>query len=176
MRAAAALLAAAVAGGCAGPPPTPAELLAPRAASIAELQVRRYENVGQEEALLAVVAVLQDFGLQVTSSDAAVGLVVAQRGHRVGLEDLGQLLREAFTASMTTAPWNKPAPHEMARPRGLSAAVTVVPEGAGSAVRVSLHRIMNKPTGEPVIQWAEELREPQPYAAFFEQLSRALAK
>jgi hypothetical protein len=176
MRAAAALLAAAVAGGCAGPTPAPAGLLAPREASLAELQVRRYENVRQEEALLAAVAVLQDFGLQVTSSDAAVGLVVAQRGHRVGLEDFGQLLRDAFVASMTTAPWKKPAPHELVRPRGLSAAVTVMPEGRGSAVRISLHRLSTKPTGEPVIQWAEELRDPQPYAVFFEQLSRALAK
>jgi hypothetical protein len=178
MRAAAALAVAALAG-CAGAPAVP-ELLAPREAALAELQARRYQDTRPEEMLPAAVAALQDMGFQLTSSDAALGLVVAQRGYR---KEFGEYAREfwhGFAQDMQnfwTLQWNarRSDPAKAAGPAGFNAAVSVAPAGSGSAVRVSFHRFVRRPTGEMVLVWAEELRAPEPYQRFFALLSAALA-
>lgn len=169
-----------VLAGCVGPPSAP-EMLAPGARAQSELQTRRYDGARPEDVLPAAVAALQDFGFQVTKSDAGVGLIVAQRGYKRSFgeyhyefwQGYWQTMRNAFTLQ-----WHSkgPSPEKMFGPAGVSAAVSVAPAPAGSEVRVSLHRFVNRPTGEPILVWAEELAEPEVYAKFFELLAQALAR
>jgi hypothetical protein len=168
------------AAGCAGAPSVP-ELLEPGARAQSELQTRRYEGVRPEDVLPAAVAALQDFGFQVVKSDTALGLIVAQRGYKRTFgeyhwefwQGYWQTMRNAFTFQ-----WHSrgPDPAKMFGPAGLSAAVSIAPAGSGSEVRVSLHRFASRPTGEPILVWAEELAEPEVYAKFFDLLAQALAR
>ncbi len=180
MRAAAALLLAVLAG-CASPPPSARDLLPPGDASVAALQARRFEGVPAAEMLPVALAALQDLGFHVTSSDAALGLVVARRGYHKSLEELGRDLWPGFSKAMQnvfTLRWTAPPPPEAALVVGrpaINAALVVAPQGSGSTVRVAFHRYVSRPSGEPIVVWAEELREPAPYATFFEQISRSLA-
>ena len=164
--------------GCAGAPPVP-EQFAPPSRAAAELQTRRYE-VRPEKMLPVALATLQDFGFQVTKSDAALGLIVAQRGHKKTFSEyhyefwqlMGQTMRNAFTFQ-----WHV-RPEDAAKrlgPASLSAAVAIAPAGSGSEVRVIVHRFATRPTGEPIMVWAEEVAEPEVYAKFFDLLARALA-
>lgn len=174
MRAAALLLAALA--GCASSPPV-TELLPPRGTGLAQLQVRRYDGVPPAEMLAATVTALQDLGFQITSSDAALGFVEARRGYR---RTFGELQRDLWLglgrAVVRGFAFNLTPPPEaelVNGPAALNASVSVAPHGSGSAVRVAFHRTVGKPSGEPIIIWAEEVREPEPYASFFQQLSRA---
>lgn len=175
-----AALALALAAGCASKPEVSA-LLASRDPALAELQVRRYESVRPEEMMQAAVSALQDFGFQVTSSDAALGVIVAQRGYR---KELGELAHEAWRGFLQdmqnfwTLQWNAPRwdPALAGGRAGFNASVSVAPAGSGSAVRVSLHSYANRLTGEPIMIWAEELRGPEPYERFFALLSNALRR
>ncbi|HEX6321155.1 MAG TPA: hypothetical protein VFZ84_20000 [Burkholderiales bacterium] len=180
MRAAASLFLAALAGCASSPPPSARDLLPPSDASVAELQARRFEGVPAARMLPAALAALQDLGFQVTSSDAALGLVVARRGYQKSFEELGRDFWPVLSKAMRnvfTLRWTAPPPEAalLVGPAAINAAVVVAPQGAGSAVRIAFHRYVSRPSGEPVVLWAEELREPGPYAAFFEQISRALA-
>ena len=177
MRAAALVLAARA--GCAGAPPA-SSLLVPADPGLAKLQTRRFEGVPPAGMLSAAVSALQDLGFQVTSSDAALGLVVARRGYRKSFAEAHRDWQDAFFPTMRhafTFQWSKPPPEveRLAATGVLGATMTIAPQGAGSAVRIAFHRYATKLTGEPVIIWAEELREPEPYRQFFEHLSRALA-
>ncbi|HEU4352499.1 MAG TPA: hypothetical protein VFR66_11560 [Burkholderiales bacterium] len=173
-------LACLVLAGCVGAPSVP-EQFAPEARSRPELQTRRYEGVAPEKMLPVAVAALQDFGFQVVKSDTALGLVVAERGfkrtfgeyHWEFWQGYWQTMRNAFTLQ-----WHSrgPNPEKMFGPAGVSAAVSIAPAAAGSEVRVSLHRFVSRPTGEPVLVWAEELAEPEVYAKFFDLLAQALAR
>jgi hypothetical protein len=179
MRAAACLFLAVLAG-CASPPPSARDLLPPIDASVAALQARRFEGVPAAEMLPAALAALQDLGFQVTSSDAALGLVVARRGYHKSLEELGRDLWPGFSKAMQnvfTLRWTTPPPEAalVVGRAAINAALVVAPQGSGSTVRVAFHRYVSRPSGEPIVVWAEELREPAPYAAFFEQVSRSLA-
>jgi hypothetical protein len=165
--------------GCVGPPSVP-EQFAPASRAASELQTRRYEGVRPEQVLPAAVAALQDFGFQVTKSDTALGLIVAQRGYKRTFGEYNyefwqgywQTMRNAFTFQWHVKP---PDPAKGFGPAGVSAAVAVAPAGSGSEVRVSLHRYASRPTGEPIVVWAEELAEPEVYAKFFDLLAQALA-
>lgn len=176
-----ALVAACLAlAGCVGAPPV-SELLEPGARAQSQLQTRRYEGVRPEDVLPAAVTTLQDFGFQVVKSDTSVGLIVAQRGYKRTFgeyhyefwQGYWQTMRGAFTFQ-----WHSrgPNPEKMVGPAGLSAAVSISPAGSGSEVRVSLHRFVSRPTGEPILVWAEELAEPEVYAKFFDLLAQALAR
>jgi hypothetical protein len=169
-----------VLAGCVGPPSVP-EMLTPGARAQSELQTRRYDGARPEDVLPAAVAALQDFGFQVTKSDTAVGLIVAQRGYQRSFGEYNwefwqsylQMMRTAFTLQ-----WHSrgPNPEKVVGPAGVSAAVSITPAAAGSEVRVSLHRFVSRPTGEPILVWAEELAEPEVYAKFFDLLAQALAR
>lgn len=165
--------------GCVGPPPVP-ELLTPESRASSELQTRRYEGVRPEDLMPVAVATLQDFGFQVVKSDTTLGLIVAQRGYKKTFgeyhyefwQGFGQAMRNAFTFQ-----WHV-RPEDTAKklgPGGLSAAVSIAPAGSGAEVRVSLHRFASRPTGEPIVVWAEGVAEPGVYANFFDLLAQALA-
>jgi hypothetical protein len=155
--------------GCAGTPPV-SEQFAPASRASAELQTRRYE-VRPEKMLPVALATLQDFGFQVTNSDAALGLIVAQRGHRKTFSE--REFWQLFTFEWLRRP---PSSTILFWPASLSAAVAVAPAGSGSEVRVLLHRFATKPGGEPIMLWAEEVAEPEVYAKFFDLLAQALAR
>lgn len=169
-----------VLAGCVGPPSAP-EMLTPAARAQSELQTRRYDGARPEDMLPAAVAALQDFGFQVVKSDTAVGVIVAQRGYKRTFgeyhyefwQGYWQTMRNAFTFQ-----WHSrgPNPEKMFGPAGVSAAVSITPAATGSEVRVSLHRFVSRPTGEPILVWAEELAEPEVYAKFFDLLAQALAR
>jgi hypothetical protein len=165
--------------GCVGAPSVP-EQFAPASRAASELQTRRYE-VRPEKMLPVALAALQDLGFQVTSSDAALGLIVAQRGYRKTFGDysyeVGQLTWQAMRNALTFQ-WHV-RPEDAGKrygPASLSAAVAIAPAGSGSEVRVIVHRFATRPTGEPIIVWAEEVAEPEVYAKFFDLLAQALAR
>jgi hypothetical protein len=173
------VLACLAAAGCVGAPSVP-EQFAPASRAAAELQTRRYE-VRPEKMLPVALAAMQDLGFQVTSSDAALGLIVAQRGYKRTFgeyhyefwQGYWQTMRNAFTFQWHLKP---PDPAKGFGPAGLSAAVAIAPAGSGSEVRVSVHRFASRPTGEPIMVWAEEVAEPEVYAKFFDLLAQALAR
>ena len=180
MRAAASLLLAVLAGCASSPPPSASDLLPPGDAAVAALQARRFEGVPAAEMLPAALAALQDLGFQVTSSDAEIGLVVARRGYQKSFEELGRDFWPAFSKAMQNAftlRWTTPPPEAalLVGRATINAALVVAPQGSGSTVRVAFHRYVTRPGGEPVVVWAEEMREPEPYAAFFEQIAGSLA-
>jgi hypothetical protein len=166
--------------GCAGAPSV-SEQFAPESRAKSELQTRRYEGVPAQEMLPVALATLQDFGFQVTKSDTALGVIVAQRGYKRTFgeyhyefwQDYWQTMRNFFTFQ-----WHSRGPNaeKMFGPVALNAAVSVAPAGSGSEVRVSLHRFVSRPTGEPILVWAEELSQPEVYAKFFDLLAQALAR
>ena len=165
--------------GCAGAPSVP-EQFAPASRAAAELQTRRYE-VRPDRMLPAAVATLQDLGFQVTRSDAALGLIVAQRGYRKTFSDysyeVGQLTWQAMRNALTFQ-WHV-RPEDAGKrfgPASLSAAVAIAPADSGSEVRVIVHRFATRPSGEPIMVWAEEVLEPEAYAKFFDLLAQALAR
>lgn len=167
--------------GCISEPTAPEMLAAPESRARPELQTRRYDGVRPEDLMPVAVAALQDFGFQVTKSDTALGLIVAQRGyqrtfgeyHYEFWQGYWQTLRGAFSFQWSRKP---PDPAKMFGPAGVSAAVSIVPAGSGCEVRVSLHRYASRPTGEPILVWAEELAEPEAYRKFFDLLAQALAR
>lgn len=173
------VLACLAAAGCVGPPSVP-ELLAPESRAAAELQTRRYD-VRPEAMLPVAVATLQDLGFQVANSDTSLGLIVARRGYQRSFgeyhyefwQGYWQTMRNAFTFQ-----WHVkgPDPAKGFGPAGLSAAVSIAPAGSGSEVRVSVHRFASRPTGEPILVWAEEVAEPEVYRKFFDLLAQALAR
>lgn len=165
--------------GCVGAPPA-ADLMLARDQRIASIQERRFEGVALEAVQPAVVTVLQDLGFQVSASDAALGLIVATRGYqktageygREFAQDVMQVMQNFFTLQ-----WHRePDPARVVGPPGFNAAVSIAPAGAGSSVRVSFHRFVRRPTGEPIFVWAEELPGPEPYQRFFTLLSQTLAR
>lgn len=165
--------------GCAGTPPVP-EQFAPASRASSELQTRRYE-VRPEKMLPVALATLQDFGFQVTNSDAALGLIVAQRGHRKTFSEVNSQFWQLYWESIRnvfTFEWLRRPPSStiLFWPASLSAAVAIAPAGSGSEVRVLLHRFATKPGGEPIMLWAEEVAEPEVYAKFFDLLAQALAR
>lgn len=176
----AAVLACIAAAGCVGPPPVP-ELLVPESRAAHERQTRRYEGASPEQMLPVAVITLQDLGFQVTNSDTSLGLIVARHGHQRTFGELAyELLQDSLQAmrNMLTFQWHV-RPEESRKklgPVGLSAAVSIAPAGSGSEVRVSVHRFASRPTGEPIVVWAEELTEPEVYAKFFDLLAQALAR
>lgn len=166
--------------GCISEPTAPELLAAPESRAPSELQTRRYD-VRPEQLLPVAVTALQDLGFQVTSSDTSLGLIVARRGYQRSFGEYNwefwqgywQTMRNAFTFQWHVKP---PDPAKMFGPAGVSAAVSIAPAGSGSEVRVSLHRFASRPTGEPILVWAEELAEPGGYATFFDLLAQALAR
>jgi hypothetical protein len=175
---AAALLASLALGACVSAPPV-AELLAPRDGAFGALQVRHYEGARPEDLPQAIVAVLQDFGFHVSASDVSLGLIVATRGYAPTAgeyaRDFGQYLLQGFR-NVVTLQWHR-TPDAKAGPRsGHSAVVLVTPAGSGSAVRLALHRYVNRPSGEAVLVWAEEVTAPESYRTFFARLGDSLAR
>lgn len=173
------VLACLVLAGCAGAPPV-AEQFAPASRAASELQARRYE-LRPEQVLPVALATLQDFGFQVTKSDAALGLIVAQRGYTKSLSDYGYEVGQITWLAMRNAltfQWHV-RPEDTGKrygPASLSAAVVIAPAGSGSEVRVIVHRFATRPTGDPAVVWAEEVAEPEVYAKFFDRLAQALAR
>jgi hypothetical protein len=166
--------------GCVGAP-TASEQFAPPSRAAAELQTRRYEGVRPEQTLPVAVATLQDFGFQVTKSDTALGLIVAQRGYKKTFSEYHYEFWQIYWQTMRntfTFQWHR-RPEDAAKrfgPASLSAAVAIAPAGSGSEVRVILHRFASRPTGEPILVWAEEVAEPEVYAKFFDLLAQGLAR
>ncbi|HZM34001.1 MAG TPA: hypothetical protein VFC18_05840 [Burkholderiales bacterium] len=166
--------------GCVGAPSVPEQFASASRATV-ELQTRRYEGARPEDVLPVAVAALQDFGFQVMKSDVAVGLIVAERGLKKSFGEYHSEFWRGYWQSMRntfTFQWHSrgPNPEKMVGPAGLRAAVSITPAGAGAEVRVTLHRFVSRPTGEPILVWAEEIAEPEVYARFFDLLSQALAR
>ena len=171
MRAALAL--AALLAGCASAP-QPVDLFQPREGP--PVPERRFEALAVDEVEPAVVAVLQDFGFQMAASDPAIGVVIGRRGEpgdygsRFG-RYMGEGMKNFFTLQ-----WHRqPQPERYVGPVGLSASVMVAPLPSATAVRLSLHRFVERPGGEAIIVWAEEVPGPQAHQRFFERLEKALA-
>ena len=179
MRVAVLLLAPLALAACVSAPAVE-ELMLPRERSAAALQLRHYQGVRAEDVPPAVVTVLQDLGFHVTASEPALGLIVATRGYQKSVEEFGrefgrdvlQVLKNAVTLQ-----WHRePSAERTVGAPGFSAAVSITPAASGSAVRLSLHRYVSKPTGEAIVIWAEEMTAPESYSNFFALLSQALAK
>lgn len=157
--------------------PDPGPLLSRGEPALAELQSRRFDDVPAEAMMSAVVAALQDYGFQVTSSDAGVGLIVAQRGYR---KETGEIMRDAWQAvGKNMFNFRDPPrrdPRLESATGGFAAAVSVTQAGSGTSVRVTMHRYTTQWTGEPAPIWAEEMRAPEAYARFYSLLTQALKK
>lgn len=179
MHAAAALhLAALALTGCAGAPSV-SDLMQVREADAHAAQERRFEGAGAAEVQLAVVTVLQDLGFQLAASEPSLGLIVATRGEQSTAGDyaarFGSYMRQGLKNALTFQWHVRPEPERFVGPVGLSAVVAISPVAAGAAVRLSLHRFVRRPTGEPIIVWAEQIAEPEPHRQFFALLARALS-
>jgi hypothetical protein len=177
---AAALLALLALAACTSAPPV-AELLAPRDGGVAARQVRHYEGAGIEQLAPAVVTVLQDLGFQVAASDLSLGLIVATRGYeKTAGEYASEIGRDMLVIlkNAVTFQWHRPPPdaERVAGKAGHSAVVLITPAGSGGAVRLTLHGYANRPTGEAVLVWAEEVSAPESYRRFFALLGEALAR
>ena len=174
--AAALVLAAVVLAGCADAPPRVAELLEPREAAPA--QERRFEGVRAEEVQAAVVTVLQDLGFQMSASEPAIGLIAGTRGQAWTAgqiaSDFGRYMGEGLKHALTFQWHRQPDPARFVGPPGFSAVVTITPLPAATAVRLSLHRFVRRPTGEAIVTWAEEVPGPEAHRRFFELLGQAL--
>ena len=173
------VMACLTAAGCAGP--SASEQFAPASLAPSELQTRRYEDVRPQEMLPVALATLQDFGFQVMSSDMTLGLIVAQRGHKMTLAEhhskfwqlYWEVTRQTITLQLLRRP---PSSTVLFWPASLSAAVSVAPAGSGSEVRVVLHRFAPEPNPEAKLTWAEPVSEAEVYAKFFDLLAQALAR
>lgn len=172
------LLASLALAACVSAPQVP-ELLAPRDGALAALKARHYEALAPEALAQTIVAVLQDFGFHVTASDLSLGVIVATRGYQPSAgeyaRDAGQFMLQGLK-NVVTLQWHR-RPDAKAGPRsGHSAVVLITPVGSGSAVRLALHRYVNRPTGEAVLVWAEEVTAPESYGTFFARLGETLAR
>ena len=171
MRAAPLLLA--LLAGCASAPPA-SDLFHPREG--APVPQRQLQDVPAEQMQAAVIGVLQDLGFQLAASDPAVGVVIGRRGEpgdygsRFG-RYMGQGMKNFFTLQWQV----EPQPDRYVGPVGLSAAVMITPLPSATAVRLSLHRFVEKPGGERILVWAEEVPGPQAHERFFDLLAKALA-
>lgn len=173
-----ALFVSLVLAGCAAAPPQVADLLVPQQRPAAQ---RHFDGVRADEVPPAVVSVLQDLGFHVSASEPRLGLVVATRGYQKTFGEYHwefwqlymQILKNTFTLRWHLPP---PDPAKLVGPGGFSAAVAIAPAASGSAVRVSFHRFVSRPTGEPILVWAEELPGPEPHQKFFALLAEALAR
>lgn len=177
MRAAAIVLALAAAGCVAAP--AAGDLMLPRDPG-APPQVRHYEGARAESLAPALVSTLQDLGFQLRASEPQLGLIVATRGYRRTADELahefGKDVLQVMKNAVTLQWHRQPNPERLVGPIALNATVSITPAASGSTVRLSLHRIVSKPTGEPVIVWAEELAGPEPHQKFFALLGEALKK
>ncbi len=154
-----------VATGCVPRVPPEALTLQPEAASLRQLQTRRFDTSNENELLQASLAVLQDQGFELDEAESRLGLLVASKTRDAS--DAAQIAGKILVAALVSQ--NVPVDDTQ---RIRVSLITRVISPKESTVRITFQRIVWNDMGQ--ISRTESLEDPELYQIFFFKLSKAV--
>lgn len=152
--------------------PKDALMLGPESLANRQLQTRRFEGLGEKDALAAGAGVLQDLGFTITESETSLGVVVGNKDRSA--VSAGQIVGAVLVAllgggAMATDKNQKIIASLVTRPLLDSQGA---PVANSFFVRVTFARIVWNTQNQ--ITAAEQLTDAELYDGFFDKLSKSV--
>ncbi len=132
--------------------------------ALRELQTRDFDMVDEETLMAAGVAVLQDLGFTVASTESRLGLIIASKTQRAH-DPMESLLAAIFTGVAIPGSYRQE----------VRASLVAMPLQTGKnrmKVRITFQRIVSNAGGQPIGH--ETIKNTEIYRSFFERLTKAV--
>ena len=149
---------------CASGIPKSALAMNPQTVEDRQLQTRRFDTNDEAKILSASVALLQDLGFGIDSSETSLGLISCSKERDA--TDVGQIVGSILVAAV----FGVSTPVDDFQK--IRASVVTRPVGGGINVRVTFQRVIWNTDGR--LSRLEKLDDPEMYQGFFEKLSKAV--
>ncbi len=156
------------------------------APTLRAIQTRSFDGVSESILNAAALAVLQDSGFQITSSDNQLGLIMGRK--RKGADevfaelfsDFPEVIGQIFLWELSLGFFPPPPDPATKVYKGINVALVIEPASErvapGRHIRVIFHRYAVAPMRpeQEVIFWADAINNPKIYEEFFARLSKAI--
>jgi len=152
--------------------PKDALMLGPESLANRQLQTRRFDGLGEKEALAAGAGVLQDLGFTITESKTSLGVVVGNKDRSA--VNAGQIVGAVLVALLTRAV----TPTDKSQKIIASLVTRPVVDSQGTVipnsffVRVTFARIVWNTQNQ--VTKAEQLTDVELYEGFFDKLAKSV--
>ena len=132
--------------------------------ALRELQTRNFDMVKEETLMAAGVAVLQDLGFSVASTESRLGLIIASKTQSAH-DPMESLLAALFTGVAIPGSFRQEV-------RASFVAMPLQTDKSRMKVRITFQRIVSNAGGHPIGH--ESIKNIEIYRSFFERLTKAV--
>ncbi len=152
--------------------PKDALMLGPESLANRQLQTRRFDGLGEKDALVAGAGVLQDLGFTITESETSLGVVVGDKDRSAFRAEqiMGAVLIGILSGTIMPVDKNQKIIASLVTRPVLDSQGHAVPDGF--FVRITFARIVWNTANQ--ITTAEQLTDIKLYEGFFDKLSKSV--